>query len=189
MACAMKLGRMAIGSLICMSPVARADEAPQLPREVREVQGRLGGPAVNQFPSLQPLEQGMWPNWSSDFNRRVTPAVAMAPDDRLRTQINSLRETAAQLDGSANRLETLELYQQADVLRNVAQRLRMEARSMNNSGSTLTPAETRRPDEMPNDPPRQGMGSRVERRMRRERSIQPSPQPTPVEPSAEATDN
>jgi hypothetical protein len=191
MARAMRLRWMALGSLICVSPGVRAEEAPQLPREVREIQRTLGGPAVDQFPSLQPIEQGMWPNWSSTPYRAVTPAVAMATDDRLRTQINSLRETAAQLDGSANRLEALELYQQADALRNVAQRLRMEARSMGRSeapSSWDAPAERPRRIARPSEV-RPGEEGRAGRRARRERPSQPSPEPRPVAPTAEATDN
>jgi hypothetical protein len=69
----------------------------------------------------------------------------MPDDQRVRLQIGSLRETAAQLDGSANRLETLELYQQADALRNVAQRLRLEARSMARRGPPAWDAPTAAP--------------------------------------------
>jgi hypothetical protein len=181
---------MAVGALIGVQPAARADERTALPREVREIQRSLGGPAVDQFPSLRPAQPGMWPNWSSEIDRRVSPAVAMASDDRLRTQINSLRETAAQLDGSANRLETLELYQQADALRNVAQRLRMEARSMCRGEAPSSwddPADVRRRMGRAADP-RSSDEGRAGRRARRERSIQPDPAPTPIEPAAEASD-
>src|SRR5262245_2544420 len=81
MARTMKLGWLLIGGLICVLPMTRADEAPQLPKEVREIQRTLGGPAVDQFPSLQPMQPGMWPNWSSTPYRGVTPAVAVATDD------------------------------------------------------------------------------------------------------------
>jgi hypothetical protein len=207
MAGELKLSWIAVGSLAVMASAARADEPATLPREIREVQRSLGGPAVDQFPSLQPMAAqplvpsaapaarptrdappGVWPNWSSVAPARVTPAVAQRPDDRTQTQVNSLRETAAQLDGSANRLESLDLYEQADALRNVAQRLRMEARSMVAGVPTTweNPAVAPPWFERPDAPPRQGRGRAQERRERRERSVQPAPEPTPAEPSTEA---
>jgi hypothetical protein len=48
----------------------------------------------------------------------------------LESPVAVLRETAWQLDQSAHRLETLDLYDQADALRETANRLRRDAREM-----------------------------------------------------------
>jgi hypothetical protein len=60
--------------------------------------------------------------------RVVVQAVAQDPERGPRTQIAALRGTAADLEATANRLEEVELYQQADALRALAQRLRGDAR-------------------------------------------------------------
>jgi hypothetical protein len=44
-------------------------------------------------------------------------------------QVAALRRTAAELEVTANRLEEIELYQQADTLRVLAQRLRADGRT------------------------------------------------------------
>lgn len=58
--------------------------------------------------------------------------------DDLLTQgqpIKLLRETACELDGAANRLERANLYDQADALRDLAQKLRLTARERQSSKS------------------------------------------------------
>jgi hypothetical protein len=105
----------------------------KLPPEIRHLQEALGGSQVDRFPSLrnQPVENEPQRPWAS--------RSAIAPPEA----ICALRDGAAKLDEIANRLEQLELYAQADAIREQAQRLRLDAR-----GATIsaTPAEpTRQP--------------------------------------------
>jgi hypothetical protein len=142
------------GGLAAVASAARGDETT-LPAEVRAIQRELGGSAVEEYPSLRRGEVATpwWQRFSgapdnaaptaSDSPRReaprgwaatdesaVVPALASAPSRRELTRINALRESAAELDKTANRLEHLDLYRHADALRTLAQRLRMEARTM-----------------------------------------------------------
>ena len=55
-------------------------------------------------------------------------------------RVEALREAAANLDQMANLLEPLELYSQADALREQAQRLRLDARELTGARSTPTRA-------------------------------------------------
>jgi hypothetical protein len=89
-----------------------------LPAAVRQIQESLGGPAVNQFPTLNP----------GQANQNPTPAPSDASRPHPSVPVEALREAATQLDATANRLEQLELYAQADALRQQAQRLRVDAR-------------------------------------------------------------
>ena len=52
------------------------------------------------------------------------------------TQINVLRETARQLEESAHHLECQEQFERADQIRELAQKLRMDAREQREHGST-----------------------------------------------------
>ena len=102
---------------------APTDQAPipaELPPEVRRIQESLGGPAVNQFPSLR---------WDEATSQRPQDRGGAATQQRL-VAVSALREAAALLDTTANRLEQLELYSQADGLRQQAQQLRIDARGM-----------------------------------------------------------
>lgn len=101
-----------------IDPATAVDGDPRLPAEVRQIQESLGGPAINQFPALREppaprADVRSWPN--------------SAPQA---SAVHALREAASQLDMTANRLEFLELYPQADALRQQAQRLRIDARAI-----------------------------------------------------------
>ena len=78
----------------------------------------------------------VWPTWSAQRPARVQPATAVASDQEDRKRVHALRESAAQLEVAANRLEDLEMYRQADALRTMAQRLRVDARSLLGGGAT-----------------------------------------------------
>jgi hypothetical protein len=75
---------------------------------------------------------GVWPNWSLPSPPSgVLPALAESPAGaRPASPMIALRAVAVELDGAANRLEEFELYRQADELRQLAQRLRQDARGM-----------------------------------------------------------
>lgn len=107
----------------------------ELSAELQAIQQSLGGSSVNQFPSLRgdaPLMQGRL--------RTALEERSALRGGAHRDAIRALREAAAQLDGSANRLESLELYAQADALRQLAQQLRIDART---SSGTLQGEPTR----------------------------------------------
>lgn len=90
----------------------------QLPPEIRQLQQALGGPQVDRYSSLRTESAAGEPHRPPLSH----PAVAAAG------AIRALRDGAAKLDEIANRLEQLELYPQADALRQQAQRLRLDAR-------------------------------------------------------------
>jgi hypothetical protein len=101
-----------------------------LPAAVRQIQESLGGPAVNQFPTLN----------AGQTNQNPIPAPSDASRPHPSIPVEALREAATQLDATANRLEQLELYAQADALRQQAQRLRVDARRMSGGHPNPRPA-------------------------------------------------
>lgn len=127
-----------------IEPIPAGSDA--LSPEIRRIQQALGGPTVNQFPLLQ---------------QNAKPGDSASRPGEQRQAIDALREAAAQIDQSANRLERYELYRQADALRQQAQQLRLDARSLGGSSdSTATArgairpwewgnAESTRPAEIP----------------------------------------
>lgn len=162
-----------------LEPSAPADATAtdQTPAAALEVQRALGGPLANQFPQLQAAPEGTpwwkqfrgsldvetpfpaitagspWPTWWTPARpREVVTAAAEAPAymPPAAAQIAVLRRTAAELEVTANRLEEIELYRQADALRELAQRLRADARE------SLTRI---RGKQHPQDPGSYGLGS------------------------------
>ena len=109
----------------------RPGERDALRAEIQRLQDSLGGPQVDRFPSLR--SQGFGVPGASGRSRDGRSSIP-------REAIRALRDAAAQLDVTANRLEQLELFTQADDLRQQAQRLRVDARGM--SGVQTAPAPT-----------------------------------------------
>jgi hypothetical protein len=100
-------------------------------REVLRLQEEMGGsivtdldaaPGWNEPPRAQ-LRRTGWdqprPSLPRGRQRDMTP-----------TAVNILRETARQLEQSAHQLESLDLYSQADAIREMADRLRHDARKL-----------------------------------------------------------
>lgn len=133
-----------------------AEATDQMPAAALEVQQALGGPIANQFPQLQAppdpspwwrqfsgspevgapsvatTTENPWPTWWTPARpRTVVKALAEAPTTVAShsPQVAALRRTAAELELTANRLEEIELYRQADALREFAQRFRVDARA------------------------------------------------------------
>lgn len=141
----------AIATLICggtatgaapTDPSPRSDartppnEPTQLPPELQAIQRSLGGSSLNQFPSLR--------DEAGPFRSRLQSGLrerSAARSNVHRDAIRALRDAATQLDGSANRLESLELYAQADAMRQLAQQMRIDARGLT-AGSDLSVAPT-----------------------------------------------
>lgn len=111
------IGSAAADPVPANPPAVLRDAIPApVAEELRQIQRSLGGSAVEAFPSLR------------DAEPPLTASGPAAPTRQQRQAIDALRESAAELDATANRLERLELFRQADALRAQAQRLRLDAR-------------------------------------------------------------
>ncbi len=87
----------------------------EVAREILEIQNQLGGSIVKA-----PIEEESWLSLAPS----PTPlASAAAP-------VAALREAAWQVVVAAHRLELVDLYSQADALRELASQLRHDARNM-----------------------------------------------------------
>jgi hypothetical protein len=73
--------------------------------------------------------------WRVRPPRLVVQAIAESAAPPATTPLAALRAAAIELDASANRLEDLALYDQADAMRSLAQRLRRDARQLRGGGS------------------------------------------------------
>ncbi|MDZ4658258.1 MAG: hypothetical protein SH868_11830 [Bythopirellula sp.] len=110
---------------------AIAADVPPVPtpqdvaREVLRLQEEMGGSIVSDF---QPE-----PAW----NAPPTPPPVPHPwRPAVSSPVLALRETAWQLEQSAHLLESLDLYSQADALRETADRLHKDARKLKGNGTT-----------------------------------------------------
>jgi hypothetical protein len=92
--------------------------------------------ASRRAPAAVAAPQGAWLNWSvSPPDDRVVAATAEATDRvEAPRPVAALRSTAVELESKANHLEELELYEQADALRALSQRMREDARRLTVSG-------------------------------------------------------
>ncbi len=95
-------------------PPPPAEPSDQIVRELVEIQQQLGGSIVKG----SALESLVPPVPSS-------PPLAVTP-----SPVSTLREAAWQLDKSAHHLELVDLYDQADALREMADQFRQEARNL-----------------------------------------------------------
>jgi len=131
------------------SPRRTEDPAQQAAREILEQRGSIVDGLRDRFEPPAQAHAG-WPN-PPDGYRRATdslqpaspgwphqagfqqPAVGSSPETN---KVTSLRTAAWQLDTTAHRLEGIDLYEQADALREVAGRLRKDARKIKQSISS-----------------------------------------------------
>lgn len=100
------------------SPVTPTPE--DVAREVLRLQEELGGSIAAGFGELPPQAP----------SQSVPPQYRPQPAPRPKSAVATLREVAWQLEQSAHLLESLDLYDQADAIRNTANRLRLDAREM-----------------------------------------------------------
>ncbi len=108
---------VAVFTVVAGQPEAFApsDSAEEVAREILEIQNQLGGSIVKA-----PIEEESWLSLAPS----PTPlASAAAP-------VAALREAAWQVVVAAHRLELVDLYSQADALRELASQLRHDARNM-----------------------------------------------------------
>jgi hypothetical protein len=108
-------------------------EPPRLSPDLERIQRSLGGSVVERFSTLRAEAEKP--------RNAVEEKLAAA---KRREAVKALRQAAVELDAAANRLEGLELYQQADSLRDQAQQLRLDARHMS-GGNPREAASALRP--------------------------------------------
>lgn len=131
--------------------------AEELAREILMLQKQMGGSIVptspNAMPTPEPLGKALitdktasqgWPD--------QPPLYRAAPVARQLPKVEALRDAAFGLDNTAHRLEELDLYEQADALRNVATRLRHDARELKQRLGSVVNETPRRP--LPTPPAR-----------------------------------
>ena len=108
-------------------------EAEEIARQVLKLQEQLGGSIIQTSQSLEETPGLLQPSQASGvplpspphtkYKRGAKKQLALAHH-----RINSLRNAAWQLDSTAHQLEQLDQYPQADALRELAHRLRHDAR-------------------------------------------------------------
>jgi hypothetical protein len=115
---AMSVGLAVVAlTVVAQQPEASAPASPaeEVAREILDIQNELGGSIV---PDLSP-------------DSLTPPAESFQPfPNESKTRIEHLRDAAWRLDSSAHRLECVELYRQADALRDLAADLRQDARAL-----------------------------------------------------------
>lgn len=94
-------------------PPSASPNAEEVAREILEIQNQLGGSIVKASAGADG-----WPSPTA------TP-LASSP-----AQVPALREAAWQVTAAAHRLELVDLYRQADALRELASQLRHDARNL-----------------------------------------------------------
>ena len=106
---------VAVFAVVAEQPEASAPSASaeEVAREILEIQNQLGGSIVKA--------SAMADSWLSP---------SPAPLASASVQVTTLREAAWQLAAAAHRLELVDLYSQADSLRELASQLRHDARNM-----------------------------------------------------------
>ncbi len=131
-------GGAVLAALVCVVGVRAVlgDETPP----VRQVEGRCVWPG-GVAPELKRIQEELGGSVVEGFSglRSAKPQAAKAAGRRR--EVEALREAASLLDVTANRLEQLDLYVQADALREQAQRMRVDARGMIKSLMPLGPIE------------------------------------------------
>lgn len=102
-------------------------EASQVAREVLELQRQMGGSIV--------------PGFGGDFSEAgiSEPEKQAKPKSGKKSPVAALRAGAWQLERLAYRLEKLNLYPQADAVRQTATKLRLDARRLQAESERSTP--------------------------------------------------
>lgn len=101
---------VAVFTVVAEQPEASVPSSEEVAREILEIQNQLGGSIVKSL-----AEENSW--------LAPTPSPASAP-------VAALREAAWQVTAAAHRLELVDLYRQADAMRELASQLRQDARNM-----------------------------------------------------------
>jgi len=110
---------VAVFTVVAEQPEASAPSpsAAEVAREILEIQNQLGGSIVKA--------SVMEDSWFT-----LTPAPTPLASAPAPAPVAALREAAWQVVAAAHRLEIVDLYSQADALRELASQLRHDARNM-----------------------------------------------------------
>lgn len=162
---------------IILAPGGR--DALELPPEIRQLQKSLGGSQVDRFPTLRGDGLGA----PSPPSRNQGHARSSQQD-----AISALRAAATQLDATANRLEQLDLYRQADGLRHQAQQLRIDARGFGGDPQTTPTPSTPTPTSWEQWPASPGPAPAPQPTLLPDAIPQPSLDPVPVLAPSPAAD-
>lgn len=115
-----------VAAIATDSPVTTVPPVPEdVAREVLRLQEEMGGSVAAGFGN----------QWSP-------PPAGPAPmpyQPVTRSPVSALRDVAWQLEQSAHLLESLDLYSQADALRETAARLRLDARKLKADTTSVQP--------------------------------------------------
>lgn len=106
-------------AVVTDAPAASPLSSQDVAREVLRLQEEMGGSIVNNW-NTAPVQ--VEPTQRAIYQPQVELPAAPA--------IRILRESARQLEQSAHQLESLDLYQEADMLREMATRARDHARKL-----------------------------------------------------------
>jgi hypothetical protein len=115
---AMLLCLVAVVLTVVAAQAEKPAPAEAVAREILEIQNELGGSIVSDLFQESPPAAAEAAQWCP------------APPEAQRDATWHLRDTAWRLDASAHQLECLDLYGQADALRELATRLRQDARDI-----------------------------------------------------------
>jgi hypothetical protein len=114
------------------APTAPTPDPRVVAREILRLQEELGGSVVSR---MEPN-----PTWNSSPRPSLRDGARADSPHPWRPMFSSpvvaLRETAWQLEQSAYWLESLDLYSQADALRETANKLRRDARELKANGAS-----------------------------------------------------
>jgi len=127
---AMFMAFAANGNPSSAEPEPTPQGAKDVAREILKLQEELGGSVVN-FPSADveapvPKQPKLFPRQAHRQHDEQDPVAI-------------LRQSALELDLLAHRLELLDLYEQSDATRQLAQRLRVDARQRKATPSPAKP--------------------------------------------------
>lgn len=106
-----------------MSSLAEGEEqqaVDEIAREIAKIQQDLGGSIVEKQFDVEDAQT------ISSAQRAVVASRSAQSGDPVLV----LRESAWKLDAAAHRLESLDLYSQADAVRDLAEKLRQDARQL-----------------------------------------------------------
>jgi hypothetical protein len=143
------------GSVIREFPSLGGEEAP--PRPWRQRFRRSFDPPVLAEPPLvdpsaETAPAALRRGWGITLAPTVVvPATAIEATADSDIPVATLRIAAEGLDQSANRLEELQLYEQADDMRTLAQKLRVDARRLAAGREPLPQADSSVPDDSSED--------------------------------------
>jgi hypothetical protein len=144
--------RESLGGSVIRDFPSLGGEGPERTPWWQQFRGSLEPPAAAEPPLDDPRagtpEAALRRGWGITLApAEVVPAAAMEAPPASEIPVATLRSAAEGLDHSANRLEELQLYEQADDMRELAQKLRVDARRLAAGGEPIPHADSQDPDD------------------------------------------